>query len=340
MGELVLTANAGDGTISTLRLDREAGRLVPLATATGLPGCGTFAVDSARGLVYAAYKGDEPGVATLALDPATGALSQVRRTSVGGAVTYLSLAHGGSFLLGVSYGAGHGWVWPLAEGGRLEEHCGEFSYRNLHCVVASGADVYAVSLGEDLIAQLSLSADGVLAPKEPLVVDAPRGSGARHLCLDGASAYLITEFTGQAIRYDIGADGTLSMAEAVDTVVPGSGLAVSAYGKEPLKEPLIWGADIWRAGDWLLTSERSSSLITSIPVGEGGALGEPAAYSSTEKQPRGFTVTADGAYVVAVGEQSTHAALSRVEADGSLTVLDRAAIGAGANWVRIVLLGA
>jgi len=196
--------------------------------------------------------------------------------------------------------------------------------------------VYAVSLGEDLIAQLSLSADGVLAPKEPLVVDAPRGSGARHLCLDGASAYLITEFTGQAIRYDIGADGTLSMAEAVDTVVPGSGLAVSAYGKEPLKEPLIWGADIWRAGDWLLTSERSSSLITSIPVGEGGALGEPAAYSSTEKQPRGFTVTADGAYVVAVGEQSTHAALSRVEADGSLTVLDRAPVGAGANWVRIV----
>ena len=335
MNELVLTANAGDGTISALSLDRAQGRLVPLATSGQLPGCGTFAVDQATGLVYAAYKGDPAGIATLRLDRASGELTEVRRRPAGGSLTYLSLAHEGRFLLGVSYAAGHAWVWPVTDG-VIGEPVGEFSYRNLHCIVVDGTCVYAVSLGEDLIAQFTLSADGVLAPMEPLVAEAPRGSGPRHLILDGANAYLVTEFSGEVIRYARSADGPLTRAEAVDVVVPDSGLAPSAYGLDPKTEPLIWGADVHRAGPWLLSSERSSSLITSTALGEGGTLGEPTAYTPTEAQPRGFAVTADGEYAVAVGERSTHAALSRVEADGSLTLLDRAPIGAAANWVRIL----
>ena len=68
MSEVVLTANPGEGTISALRLDRAAGQLVPLATSGELPGCGTFVIDEPHDLVYAAYKGDSPGVATLRLD--------------------------------------------------------------------------------------------------------------------------------------------------------------------------------------------------------------------------------------------------------------------------------
>ena len=52
---LVLVANAGDGSISTFRLDE--GRLEKLATTAGLTGCSTFAIDSTRGLVHAAVKG-------------------------------------------------------------------------------------------------------------------------------------------------------------------------------------------------------------------------------------------------------------------------------------------
>ena len=87
---------------------------------------------------------------------------------------------------------------------------------------------------------------------------------------------------------------------------------------------------------WALTSERSSSLITTTEVDAAGHIGEVVAFAPTERQPRGFTVTADGAYVVAVGERSTHAQLCRVEDDGRLTELDRAPIGAGANWVRVL----
>ena len=57
MSDLLLIANAGDGTISTLRLHRELQpRLEVLATSGDLPGCGTFAVDADLDLVFAAVK--------------------------------------------------------------------------------------------------------------------------------------------------------------------------------------------------------------------------------------------------------------------------------------------
>ena len=93
MSELILVANAGDGTISTLRLHREPRpRLEVLATSGDLPDCGTFAIDADRDLVYAAYKGDPPGICTLGLDRGSGALSEVSRTAVSDSLTYLFLA--------------------------------------------------------------------------------------------------------------------------------------------------------------------------------------------------------------------------------------------------------
>ena len=53
-----------------------------------------------------------------------------------------------------------------------------------------------------------------------------------------------------------------------------------------------------------------------------------------QPQPRGFGVSPDGEWVVAVGELSDSAALYRVEADGRLTDADRVPTGRGANWVR------
>ena len=73
MSELILVANAADGTISTLRLHRDpAPRLEVLATSGDVDGCGTFAVDADRDLVFAAYKGEPAGIATLRADPALG----------------------------------------------------------------------------------------------------------------------------------------------------------------------------------------------------------------------------------------------------------------------------
>lgn len=340
MTELVLIANAGDGTISTLRLHRDpAPRLEVLATSGELEGCGTFAVDADRDLVLAAFKGDPPGIATLRLDRESGSLTEVARSSVSDSMTYLALAQGGAALLGASYGGGFGAVWPV-QGEQLGEQHSTFSHANLHCIIAVegpvGERVYAVSLGEDIIAQFELDEDGELAPLDPAHVAAPPGSGPRHLIVDGPNAYLVTEFSGEAIRFEVRPDGTLDRAESVVVVDPGAGLKHSRFGADPQAKGLIWGADVHLAGDFLITSERNSSRLTVTRLTEDGRLGDVVGYTDTEKVPRGFNVTEDGAFVVAVGEESTHAQLLRVHPDGRLEQVDRVRIGAGANWVRFV----
>lgn len=344
MSDLVLIANAGDGSVSALRLHRgDAPGLEVLATTTGLEGCGTFAVDAARDLVHAAYKGERPGVATLRLDRRTGALTEIARRDAEDSQTYLSLAHDGTVLLGASYGGASGRVWPVEHDGgqvRLAAPAARIGFANLHCVVtaeaAGGTVAYFVSLGEDLVAQYSLSADGTLAPLDPPTVAAPVGSGPRHLVVDGRHAYVVTEFSGEALRFDRAADGTLSLAGAVGVVDPRHGLRHSRLGADPVAEHLVWGADLHRAGAWLITSERSSSELASVPVDAAGGLGPPVRFTPTQPQPRGFGVTADGRYLVSVGERSTLAELLRVEDDGRLVPLGTAPVGRGPNWVRIV----
>lgn len=340
MSELILIANAGDGTISTLRLHREPRpRLEVLATSADVPGCGTFAVDSQRDLVYAAYKGEQPGICTLRLNRETGELSEVSRAAVSDSLAYLSLAAGGRALLGASYGGGFGAVWPV-EDGRLGEPHSRFEYRNLHCIVADDAvdtdRVYAVSLGDDLLAQFAMDEDGRLSPLDPPTIAAPKGCGPRHLVVDGDNAYVMTEFSGRAIRYDVHPHGILEEAEAIDTVDPSAGLQHSELGADPQEEPLVWGADVHRAGAYLITSERNSSRLTVTRLTGDGELGEIVGYTDTESVPRGFGVSPDGRFVIAVGEESTFAQLLELDADGRLEQLDRVEIGEGANWVRWV----
>ena len=349
MTELVLIANAGDGTISTLRLHRgPEPHLEVVATSGELKGCSTFAVDADHDLVFAAYKGDTPGIATLELDRSTGELHELARRGTTDSMTYLALANGGRALLGASYGGGFGAVWPV-EGPALGEPHSRFSPPNLHCIVAAGsvsgagstgtesdesAYVYAVSLGDDLVAQFSIDAAGRLAPLDPAVVHTAPGSGPRHLVVEGSNAYLVTEFSGDVIRLAVRSDGSLAKAEALDVVNPAAGLRHSAIDADPKAEPLIWGADVHVAGDHVITSERNSSQLTTVRLSEDRRLDEVVGFVDTERTPRGFNVTGDGRFVIAVGEDSTQAQLLELAADGTLTPRDRVPIGRGANWVR------
>lgn len=339
MSELVLVANADDGTISTLRLERgDRPRLHVLATSPVGDGCGTFAVDAERDLVFAGYKGDPAGIVTLRLDRESGRLTEVSRRAVPDAMTYLTLAQGGSLLLGASYGGGLGLVWPV-DGETVTEPVSRVEFANLHCVVADRGRAYFVSLGDDLVAQYTLATDGTLTALAEPTVAAPEGSGPRHLVVEGSNAYLVTEFSGEAIRFDVGADGALTRAEAVAAYDPDAGLTHSRYGADPKEEHLVWGADVHVAGRWLVCSERTASTLATVSRDADGHLGEVVAITPTQQQPRGFAVTADGELIVAVGEEATSAELSRVEGDGTLTSLGEVGIGAGANWVRILAGG-
>lgn len=342
---VILVGNDKGGTVAAFRLDDDAFHLLG-ETPTGA-GCSTFAVDHQRGLVYAATKEPTPAVVTFTLERDSGALTELSRREVADPLAYLFLvpatahaseAASGGVLLGASYHGGWGAFWPVRDG-VLGEAASRVEYRNLHAAVAdpAGNNAYFVSLGDDLIAQFAIGLAGELIELSEPTVPVTSGFGPRHLVIseDGKNAYLLTEFTGEAIRFDRDPAGRLVEAEGVRAYDISAGLGASGYGWDPLAGHLIWGADLaLAAGErWLLCSERTESTIAAIELDAEGRLTQRVVLTHTETQPRGLTVSPDGTRVVVVGERSGHAALYSLD-DGELVQLDRVATGEGPNWVR------
>ena len=142
MNALILVANAGDGTISTLRQSGQS--LETVATSPVGPDCSAFAVDRKRDLVYAATEG---AVVTLRLDRESGALTEVSRREVEGALVHLALAHDGSVLTGASYHDGYATAWPVADG-VLGEAPDRHEFANAHCMEVRGDKAYVAHVGD------------------------------------------------------------------------------------------------------------------------------------------------------------------------------------------------
>lgn len=337
---LVLVANAGDGSLSSFRL--EEGRLQRLAVTDGLTGCSTFAVDAARDLVYTAVKGSPAAVLTLALDRASGRLTPKSRLDLpDGGMNYLALTRDGAGLLGASYGGGYGISCAVSDG-VVDSPVSRVEFPNLHSVLpsADGRFAYFVSLGADLVAQYRLTEHLRLVPLVPETVAAPAGSGPRHIVLNAAqdAVYVLTEFSGEVLHYsrdttsgELTPQGTCT---AYDTT---KGLERSVFGADPLENHYIWGADLhFGAGESRLwCSERTESTLGAVAVADDGAVSAPERFTVTETQPRGFAISPDGAHLVSAGEKSTTVSLYAVH-DGELELLQRAETGRGANWVRFV----
>lgn len=337
---LVLVANAGDGSISVFRSDGSA--LHRLAVTEDVPGCSNFVIDASRDLVYASVKGARPGILTLALDRETGSLTPVSHTELSrGGMNYLTLTRDGGAILGASYGGGYGILCPVTDG-VVGDPTSIIEYPNLHSVTASsdGQFAYFLSLGADLVAQYSITDDLALNPLGSGVAAAPDGSGPRHIVLNGDedAAYVLTEFTGEVLRFQRDTTtGELSFVDGVTAYDTTANLTRGVLGADPSANHSIWGADVhWGAGGaHLWASERSESTLAALTVATDGTLDAPDHFTVTEKQPRGFAISADGQFLVAAGEQSTTVSLYAVR-NNDLELLDRAETGNGANWVRFV----
>ncbi|MGJ6981430.1 lactonase family protein [Aestuariimicrobium soli] len=341
MRDLVLVANAGDGTVSSFRFT--GGTLEPLTASPVGQGCGTFVVDEARDLVYAASK--SPSIDTFRLDRGTGTLTrqtvgdEAVSTPVEASMAYVDLAHDGSVLVAASYGGDVAQTWTVDESGVLTGPVAQVEWHRAHCVVVRGDRLYVVSLGADLVAQYELSPAGELTPLDPPTAAAPAGSGPRHLVFaaDGRHAFVVTEFSGEVLTFDVDeSTGALTPSSARAFFPPDAGLSHSRLGAPPLEEHLIWGADVHQAGGHVLATERTTSTLASLPLADDGSLGEPVARLSTPTQPRGFWVLDDARHAVVAGERATEVALVEIADDGSLVELGRFETGAGANWVRAV----
>lgn len=336
---LFLVGNSKGGTLTTVRIsDNELIRVGEVAVGLG---CSTFAVDAERGLVHVAVKQPSPAIVTLRIDPRGGQHEELSRREVADELAYLDLSPRGHMLLAASYNGGWGASFAVVDG-VVGEETGRVEGRNMHASLfdPEGHNAYFVSLGEDHIAQFAVTSTAGLTPLSEPVVRHSAGSGPRHLTFskDGRNAYLLTEFTGEAVRYERGDSGRLTRKEEVPAYDLTRGLRTSSFGADPLEGHLIWGADLELAGGerWLVCSERTESTIGAVHVQPDGSLSGPVVITDTETQPRGLRVSPDGDHVVVVGERSNHASLYQVYDDGKLVLQSQLETGEGPNWVRFL----
>lgn len=338
--QLVLVANAGEGSISVFRFD--GATLERLSVASDLQGCSNFVVDATRDLVYAAVKGSPAAIVTLRLDRESGELTPIsRRDTPRGGLNYVALTRDGSALLGAAYSASYGLIAPV-ENGEVGEPTTIVEHLHLHSVAPSsdGRFAYFVSLGDDLVGQYAITDDLQLEALEPVGASAPAGSGPRHIVLSGseASAYVITEFSGEVLRFERDPrTGTLSLVDSASYADALQGLQRGVLGGNPLEPRSIWGADVhWGAHEqFLWTSERTTSTLAPLKVASDGSLEDARAFTVTQQHPRGFALSPDGGFLVAAGEGATQVSLYAVSGS-HLTQLQQVETGAGANWVRWV----
>lgn len=315
--------------------------LLPLHSSPVVKGVSVLVVDASGIHGYAAGK-DPVGVAVVDLDPATGKWTVAQVVETEAPLTYLEITDDGRFLLGASYHGGCALVWEIVDGVPGVPRA-RVDHKNLHCVTMVGRDVYAVALGEDLVACYRLTDDGSLVAMDMPTVALMKGSGPRHLVFDdaGRHGYLVTEFTGRVVHLERdGASGVLSLADAQPIMDPDAGLGVSGYGADPRAEHLIWAADVQLVGGgrWLVASERTASTVALLPVAEDGTLGEVVSFVTAPEQPRGLMVGPDDEHVLVAGEKSKEVALYALRAgsaaQGTLVEVARADVDLGGNWVR------
>lgn len=344
---IVYVANAGDGTIGSYRLDRQAGRLTPLATIDAAENVMPLATSPDKRFLYAAVRSEPLRVLSYRIEPGSGELTEIGSGRLFGSMAYIATDRSGRYLLAASYGGNLVSVSPIDDNGMAGDATQTLETGSrAHAILATpdNGHVLATNLGDDRLAQFRFH-DGALTPNEPPIAATAEDVGPRHFVFSpcGRFVYVLGEFSATVTTFALDSDnGTLTpIAECLG--LPGDHGLAPGMPREDIPEGddtlRIWAADlhITPDGRHLYLSERTHSTLSILRANpETGEL-QFVDCQSTVKQPRGFEIDPDGHYLVAAGELSDHLALYRVDPDsGALTHLSDAPAGAKANWIEIV----
>ena len=335
---VVYVANADSADIAVLSLDRAGGALREIDRC---PTGGTvmpLAVHPDKRMLYASIRSDPYRVLSLAIDRASGRLSQIGSAPLPASMCWISTDRSGRFLLSASYGSSLVAVSPIdADGvaGAAQQVVATEEKAHSIQVDAGNRFAFAACLGGGVVRQMRFdAASGRLADNEPPTWHARPGAGPRHFVFHPRAplVFLLNELdaTVDVLAFDRGR-GTLRGVATAPMLPPGFA------GGAP------WAADLHLTPDgrFLYASERRSSTLASFAVDAVSGALTTLASIATESEPRGFAISPDGRFLIAVGQASHR--LSRYRIDGESGALDKLGeqpIGRNPNWVEIVDLAA
>ncbi|AYG68824.1 MULTISPECIES: lactonase family protein [unclassified Rhizobium] len=359
----VYVSAATAGAIDTYSMDEKTGALLQVSTFNAGKMVMPMTVSADKKHLYAVIRSQPYRVLTLAIDPATGKLSQEAVAALPDSMPYVSTDPSGRLLFAASYGGNKIAVLPIGRDGLVTDGARQMilTGRNAHSIVSdrTGGYVFATNLGSDAVLQFVLDPEtGMLEANDPAKVATKPGFGPRHIIVspDNKSVYILTELTGHVIHYALdAAKGTLSEVESVKSVPDDAGLFPGIAPPAPAAfnatapvatpaddgKPKVWAADIGITpnGKFLYTTERTTSRIALFQVAAGDGKLTYVTNYPTEQQPRGIRIDPSGRFLVASGEKSDRLAVYAIDqASGALTPAGRYPVDAGANWIEIVTL--
>lgn len=168
--------------------------------------------------------------------------------------------------------------------------------------------MYVADLGTDRLR--CFRADwrrGWLTPAESGDLTARPGQGIRHGVFDasGRRLYVLTELSGEVDVFDMDRGTLAQVCSALPESFsgPGMGAAVRMHPN----------------GRFLYASLRGPGLIAVFPVGAEGWLAQPAFYPSGGRTPRDISLTPDGRFLLAGGQDDCSVCVHAVDpAEGAL----------------------
>jgi 6-phosphogluconolactonase len=339
MNTIVYVANADSHDISVLALDAAGGALAEIerfaAGGTVMP----LAVSPDRRMLYASIRSEPFRVLSLAIDPASGRLTEAGSAPLPASMCWISTDPGGRFLLSASYGSSVVAVSPIGADGLVKEAQQTVATEEkAHSIQVdpSSRFAFAACLGGEVMRQMRFdAATGRLESNDPPVWHARPGAGPRHFAFHPTLAlvYLLNELDASIDVLDLDRErGLLSGARQVVSALP-PGFA----GGEP------WAADLHFTPDgrFLYASERRSSTLAAFAVDAGNGSLVTLGSTPTQTEPRGFAIAPDGRSLISVGQASDRLTRHAIDpVTGALSTRAEQAVGKNPNWVEIVELPA
>jgi 6-phosphogluconolactonase len=331
---VVYVANADSADIAILALDRTSGALREVDRfATGgmvMP----LALHPDQRVLYASIRSEPYRVLSLAIDPASGRLSQLGSAPLPASMCWISTDRSGRFLLSASYGSSLVAVSPIdAHGvaGAAQQVVPTEEKAHSIQVDPDNRFAFAACLGGGVMRQMRFdAASGHLESNDPPAWHARPGAGPRHFVFHPRAplVFLLNELdaTIDALAFDRGR-GTLR------------GIGVAAMLPPGFAGGAPWAADLHLTPDgrFLYASERRSSTLASFAVDAVSGALTAIRSIATESEPRGFAISPDGGFLIAVGQASHRLSHYRIDSEsGALDKLGEQPIGRNPNWVEIV----
>ncbi|MCR9160659.1 MAG: lactonase family protein [Nannocystaceae bacterium] len=323
----------GGNAVSVWEID-DAGALTQVQTLDQGTGLGPLAQWNSQ-FMYAA-RVDEQAVAALAIDPVSGALTELGVTGVAHRPVYMSVDPTGGWLLSADFGQDLVQVNPINADGTVDGTPSQSStvQSRPHAILfdPSGQYVFVPHRDANLVEQYVFDdIGGTLTPNDPPSVSLPKGAGARHMAFapDATRAYVVNEFDSSVTAFSYDATtGLLTEGVTVSALPPGF-------------EGENTGADIHVSSDgaYVYASMRGDDSIAVFAAGADGGLTYQANVP-TEPRPREFGLGPFGNFLYAAGQDSGMLAGYTIEADGNLTPGAVYPVGDGPLWVLGVELPA